>query len=65
MNNKETNRGGVGVLGLLGIAFIILKLCKIIEWSWIWVLAPFWGGLVIVIIVFVIALIVEWLKGYR
>lgn len=42
MNNKETRRSGVGVLGLLGIAFIILKLCKVIEWSWLWVLAPFW-----------------------
>lgn len=36
MNNKETRRSGVGVLGLLGIAFIILKLCKVIEWSWLW-----------------------------
>lgn len=65
MNNKETNRGGVGVLGLLGIAFIILKLCKIIEWSWLWVLAPFWGGLVIVMIVFAIAFTVGWLKDHR
>ena len=32
----------VGFAGLLAIVFIILKLCSVIEWSWIWVLAPLW-----------------------
>ena len=27
---------------LLGLAFIVLKLCKVITWSWWWVTAPFW-----------------------
>lgn len=27
---------------LLGLAFIVLKLCKVIGWSWWWVTAPFW-----------------------
>ena len=27
---------------LLTIAFIVLKLCKVIAWSWWWVLAPLW-----------------------
>lgn len=27
---------------LLGLVFIILKLCKVIAWSWWWVTAPFW-----------------------
>lgn len=29
-------------LTLLGVAFVVLKLCEIITWNWIWVLAPFW-----------------------
>ncbi len=37
-----------GVLSLLGIAFIILKLCNVITWSWIAVLAPFWIPVLIV-----------------
>jgi len=37
-----TTSGGVGVAGLLGIVFIVLKLTGIIAWSWLWVLAPFW-----------------------
>jgi phosphoglycerol transferase MdoB-like AlkP superfamily enzyme len=44
MDNKNNNTvsGGVGVCGLLGVAFIVLKLCKVINWSWWWVTAPFW-----------------------
>lgn len=33
---------GIGFCGLLTIAFIVLKLCNIIHWSWIWVLSPMW-----------------------
>jgi phosphoglycerol transferase MdoB-like AlkP superfamily enzyme len=43
MENKNTTvSGGVGVCGLLGVAFIVLKLCKVINWSWWWVTGPFW-----------------------
>lgn len=34
--------GGVGFIGLLTVAFIVLKLTGIITWSWLWVLAPLW-----------------------
>lgn len=42
--------GGVGFLGLLTIVFIVLKLCKVINWSWVWVLSPLWIGWLVVII---------------
>lgn len=48
----EASSGGIGVLGLLGVAFVILKLCNVIDWSWWWVTAPFWGGLALVIVIF-------------
>lgn len=28
---------------MLGIVFVTLKLCHVINWSWWWVTAPFWG----------------------
>ncbi|WP_213629150.1 hypothetical protein [Pseudomonas sp. Pc102] len=28
---------------------MILKLCGVINWSWWWVTAPFWGGLAVVL----------------
>lgn len=30
------------ILGVLTVAFIVLKLCSVIDWSWWWVLAPVW-----------------------
>ncbi len=34
----------IGFFGLLGIVFIILKLCAVIDWAWWIVLSPIWGG---------------------
>ena len=34
--------GGMSIVGLLGIVFVVLKLTGVIAWSWLWVLAPFW-----------------------
>lgn len=62
----EKNRDGVIVrgisfTGLLAIAFIVLKLTNMINWSWWWVLAPLWGPTALVILglifIFVIALV--------
>lgn len=44
LQNTTTSTGGVGVLGLLGVLFVGLKLGGVIDWSWWWVTAPFWGG---------------------
>ena len=45
----EVSGGGVGFGGLLAIAFIVLKLCGVINWSWLWVLSPLWIPLAIVL----------------
>lgn len=42
---------GGNTLGLLGVAFVVLRLCEVIDWPWIWVLAPFWGPLAILLVV--------------
>ena len=34
----------------LFLIFMILKLCKVITWSWWWVTAPLWGTLVIAVL---------------
>ena len=63
MNENKTtvNKNGVGFGGLLTIAFIVLKLCGVIDWAWVWVLAPLWISfglsLVIIIVCFIVALI--------
>lgn len=40
MSDSKTSSGGVGFAGLLTIAFVVLKLCKVIDWSWWWVVSP-------------------------
>lgn len=53
MDEKKTSAGGgIGVTGLLQVAFIVLKLCKVINWNWWWVLAPTWIDLSIVALFF-------------
>lgn len=47
----EGNKNTIGFIGLLQIAFIILKLCNVITWSWFWVLSPIWIEFLVVLIV--------------
>ena len=57
MENKSN--GGIGFYGLLTIVFIVLKLCKVISWSWLWVLSPIWIPLVLAIAFVVVAMIIS------
>jgi hypothetical protein len=40
--SDNNSSGGVGILGVLAIVFIVLKLTDNIDWGWFWVLSPFW-----------------------
>ena len=44
---------------LLSVAFIVLKFCNVIDWSWWWVLAPIWIPIALVIILLILKFIVE------
>ena len=48
---EKQNSSGISFLGILQIAFIVLKLCHVIEWSWWLVLIPIWIGILLFIIV--------------
>ena len=52
-------KGGVSFISLLQIAFIVLKLCKVIKWSWLWVLAPTWIPLALVLIAAIIIALIK------
>ena len=58
MSNNNSN--GVGFIGLLQLVFIILKLTKVISWSWIWVLSPIWIELLIFIKALFIYVLGHW-----
>jgi len=50
------NFGGLGTL--LTVAFVVLKLCGVISWSWVWVLAPLWISFALGLVAFLICLLV-------
>ena len=49
---------------ILGILFIVLKLCGVIDWAWVWVLAPFWISAIIVILTLVFVTMVTAITAY-
>ena len=55
---KEIKYVGAGFWDLLLIAFIVLKLSGIINWSWFWVLAPLWIPFALIILILIIYTIV-------
>lgn len=61
-SNKTAAAGGTGLMTLLQVAFIVLKLCKVIDWSWWWVLAPTWFPIALLII---IAIIIAFIPGKK
>ena len=56
-NSGGSAAGGIGFCGLLTIAFIVLKLLGVINWSWVWVLSPMWIPTLIVILIVTVFLI--------
>jgi len=54
MEKKVVVSSGISTSTLLGIAFVVLKLCNIIDWSWVWVTAPFWIPLALCAAFFVV-----------
>lgn len=63
------NFGGTGFC--LFIIFLVLKLTNIIDWAWIWICAPIWiplalvvGFLVIYFLILLIAALITAIWGY-
>lgn len=57
-NAGSASGGGIGFCGLLTIVFITLKLCKVIDWGWLWVLGPLWIPLTLLLSIGAAVLIV-------
>lgn len=60
MSNKKLENvltSGIEFSGFLTIFFIVLKLCHIINWSWVWVLSPLWICFAISFIIVIILII--------
>lgn len=73
---RNTGSGGLNFYHVLTVALIVLKLCGVIDWSWLWVLSPLWIPIAIIAVIlavlsgagavgWIIIVIQEWLKKRR
>jgi hypothetical protein len=56
-SSSSSSSTGISGLGLLGVVFVTLKLLgktEVASWSWLWVTAPFWAGIALLLSIFVI-----------
>ena len=51
---KQIIYKGPGIFGLLGVAFVVLKLVGVINWSWWLVTLPLYGPILLLIIILII-----------
>ncbi|WP_197481843.1 hypothetical protein [Rhodococcus sp. HS-D2] len=57
MNQESNSSGGIGIVGILTIVFVVLKLVGVIDWSWWWVLSPLWISAALGVVIFLILLV--------
>lgn len=49
--------------GALTIIFITLKLCGVINWPWVWVIAPLWIPVMLFALILGFAWVRHWCRG--
>lgn len=57
--------GGTSIFTLLTVLFVGLKLTGYIDWPWVWVLAPLWGEIALVIVILFVVVVCEVKKAER
>ena len=57
--NEDNSRKGLDFIEAFALILITLKLCGVIAWGWVWVLAPLWIPAVIFVGITVFALVVK------
>lgn len=59
MKKDNHSGGGIGFCGALTIAFIVLRLCHIVDWSWWIVLLPALVKVAIILMIIIVSVIAE------
>lgn len=63
--DKKIKRGGMGLVSVLTLIFVVLKALNLIEWPWLWVLSPVWLSALCAAAVFSAVLVAGKLKKGR
>jgi hypothetical protein len=59
-NNNNNSSGGIGILGVLQIIFIVLKCLDLVDWTWTQVFIPTFIGGALLAIAIVVLFIILW-----
>jgi fatty acid desaturase len=65
MSESSDSGGGIGFVGLLTIAFIVLKLTGFIHWTWFWVWSPIWISVAVWVLIIVCFIAITEIKDRR
>lgn len=52
MDEEKKFTINTSICTVLLVVFITLKLCNLITWSWLWVLAPLWIPIALVLVIY-------------
>jgi len=58
-SQSSASGGGIGLTTLLTVSFVVLRLCRVIDWSWWWVTFPTWGTFVLCMMIIVLWAVVS------
>ena len=56
--NEKSKSSGLGISAVLQIVFLVLKLTRLIDWSWWLVLVPLWVDIGFGLLFIILALII-------
>ena len=64
-SSSSYSSGGGGIVTTVQIVFIVLKLVGLVDWSWVWVLAPTWISTIFMAIFLGILLLPDIIMDWR
>jgi hypothetical protein len=59
-NAQASSSTSIGFTGALFLVFLVLKLTKVINWSWWWVTSPIWIPILIALIIIGVVFYIEY-----
>lgn len=58
-SNVKVNIDGLpSVCSVVGVILLVCKIFGVINWSWWWVLLPFWGPVALALVLLILAFII-------
>lgn len=63
MSNNSNSSNGIGFGTVLFLVFLVLKLTKVIDWSWWWVTAPLWVPVFLILVLVFGAFLIYLIRG--